>query len=143
MIPLLRDKYFWAALLAAFPFWVFHWLTYPPSDPIHFVAPNLVPFLMISIAYPVVEEIIFRGALQGYLIRRLVYKLPGPISSANISTSVAFASLHGIVLASSWSLLVFFPSLVYGYFRERTGGLIAPLLLHIFYNSGFFIVLAK
>jgi len=32
---------------------------------------------------------------------------------------------------------VFFPSLVFGYFKDRTGRLTAPILLHIFYNAGF------
>jgi len=83
---------------------------------------------------------VFRGAIQGYLIGRISWQIPGPASSANIATSFAFAALHGIVWANPWSLLVFFPSLVYGYFREKTGGLVAPIVLHAFYNAGFFLV---
>jgi membrane protease YdiL (CAAX protease family) len=33
---------------------------------------------------------------------------------------------------------VFFPSLVFGLFKDRTQRLLAPILLHVFYNAGYF-----
>ena len=81
------------------------------------------------LVYPVVEEIVFRGALQGWLLKKINRGL-GPVSAANGVTSIVFTLLHGLRWQSGFSLLVIFPSLVFGYFRERSNGLIAPILLH-------------
>lgn len=126
------------ALAAALPYWALIWWSQSPIDPLGYLLSNPGFFLMMAIAYPVVEEIVFRGAIQGYLLRKITRRAPGPISYANAITSIAFAALHGIIWSNPWSLSVFFPSLVYGYFRERTGGLVAPIILHAFYNAGFF-----
>ena len=100
MIPLRRDVQLGAAILAAPiawavlvwwqpPFWQPGW---PFSDPGR--------FLMLIAVYPALEEIVFRGALQGWL-----HKFSwggdsfGPITVANIVTSIVFAGLH--VLAHS------------------------------------------
>jgi membrane protease YdiL (CAAX protease family) len=32
------------------------------------------------------------------------------------------------------------PSRVFGFFRDRTGRLVAPIVLHIFYNAGFLLL---
>lgn len=128
--------------MAAFPFWAILWVLQPPTAPLSYLVSNPATFLMVAAAYPIVEEIVFRGAIQGYLIDNISWKIPGPVSAANTVTSIAFAALHGIVWANPWSFLVFFPSLLYGCFRERTGGLIAPIVLHAFYNAGFFLVTA-
>ncbi len=37
-----------------------------------------------------------------------------------------------------WAALVFFPSLVFGFFKDRTKHLVAPVILHVFYNAGYF-----
>jgi len=136
-----RDYQFWAALAAALPFWTLSWWLRPPFHPWSQLQANWLPALYIVLVYPVVEEIVFRGALQGWLMQKIHRQL-GPVSAANVLTSVAFTLMHGLRWQSGWSLLVFFPSLVFGYFRERSGALIAPILLHAFYNTGFFLVVS-
>lgn len=133
---------FWAALVAALPLWGLLWWLRPPAHPWLQLQANLWPAMMIVTVYPVLEEIVFRGALQGFLLRTIRCRLPGPVSTANLLTSIMFTVLHGLRWLTGWSLLVMFPSLVFGYFRERTGGLIASILLHAFYNAGLYLIIS-
>lgn len=127
--------------MAALPFWAWLWWLRPPLHPWLQLQANWWPALVIILVYPVVEEIVFRGALQGWLLTRVHQRL-GPISAANGLTSIVFTVLHGLRWLTGWSLLVILPSLVFGYFRERSGGLAAPILLHAFYNAGFYLIIS-
>lgn len=94
-------------------------------------------FLMPALVYPVLEEIAFRGLLQEVVRERLSRGSFGPLSHANLLTSLVFTALHFIYHPPVWALLVLFPSLVFGFFKDRTQSLTAPVILHVFYNSGF------
>ncbi len=71
------------------------------------------------------EEIFFRGFLMG--------------SMGNITVSLLFSLAHLIHFPIVNSLLVFFPSLIFGYVYVRSGSILAPILLHftanLFYSS--------
>ncbi|MEQ8798377.1 MAG: JDVT-CTERM system glutamic-type intramembrane protease [Salinisphaeraceae bacterium] len=95
---------------------------------------------MAILVYPVVEEWLFRGELQPRIGRKLIRRF-GPLSAANLVTSALFTALHLLFHPPGWALAVFLPSLVFGYFRDATGGLAAPMLLHGFYNACFFVLL--
>lgn len=95
---------------------------------------------MVILVYPVVEEWLFRGELQPWITRKLGWAV-GPLSAANLVTSALFTALHLLFHPPVWALAVFLPSLVFGYFRDATGGLAAPMLLHGFYNACFFVLL--
>ena len=90
---------------------------------------------MAVLVLPVLEEIVFRGFLQGWIARATRRAWRG-ISLANLLTSVCFAAAHLLTQAMLWAALVFFPSMIFGYFRERHEGLGTPILLHAFYNAG-------
>jgi membrane protease YdiL (CAAX protease family) len=49
---------------------------------------------------------------------------------------MAFATLHGLKQGGVLSWLTFFPSLVFGYCRERYGTLVPCIVLHATYNAG-------
>jgi len=94
--------------------------------------------LWIGLIYPVLEEYVFRGGLQAALYNNT--RLSGSwlgISCANIATSVFFAAVHLINQPPVWAMLVFFPSLVFGWMRDRYEGLHACIILHAIYNTGF------
>ncbi len=93
--------------------------------------------LLLVIVYPILEEIVFRGALQGWL-RRKSWGLRhrSGVTIANILTSIVFAAFHLMRRPNIWSAGVILPGLVFGFFRDRYGNLYAPMALHIFYNSG-------
>lgn len=133
-----RDPLFVVALSAGPLFWALLYALdtpvsgglWPLGDPLRFLVPALL--------YPVVEELLFRGVVQSEIHARLRPWRLGPLSHANILTSVLFAALHFIHHPPLWALSVVAPSLVFGYFRERSGGLAAPIALHVTYNSGYF-----
>lgn len=91
--------------------------------------------IIFCLSVAVVEEVIFRGGIQGWLLRRDSFKISLlGFSRANWLTSVLFAAAH------VWQhLLVLVPgylavSLVFGYFRERYKGILVPVALHAYYN---------
>jgi uncharacterized protein len=138
---LLRDPLLLAALGAALPVWavLVAWHGAPQPD---WILRDPARFVLFALVYPVLEELAFRGLVQGELLRRWPRRL-GVLSAANAATSVLFATAH-VLLRPSWlSAGTLLPSLVFGYFRERHGSLAAPIALHVFYNSGFLLLVSR
>jgi membrane protease YdiL (CAAX protease family) len=98
--------------------------------------------LLVSLVLwqPLVEELLFRGLLQGFLRRTPIGRraLAG-VSAANVITSLAFVGVHFVNQPPLWALGVFFPSLLFGYFRDRTDSVWPPLVLHVTFNTAFFL----
>jgi len=136
---LLGDQQFWVAILAALFFWVglYFWVD-------GFVAPQWplsMPwlFLTLVILYPLLEELSFRGFLQGYFSRQNWNRLMGGVlSSANILTSFLFCAFHFINHSPLWAMSVIVPSLIYGHFRDRYQDVLPAILLHSFFNLGYY-----
>ncbi|MDN5937271.1 MAG: JDVT-CTERM system glutamic-type intramembrane protease [Salinisphaera sp.] len=97
--------------------------------------------LLAILVYPLLEEWLFRGLLQPWIAGCFHHAL-GPLSAANALTSAAFAALHLLYHPPLWAAAVFLPSLVFGYFRERNGGVAAPVVLHGGYNAAYYLLLA-
>ena len=77
----------------------------------------------------------FRGLVQPGLRRAAWARRTAlRVSAANAMTSLLFAASHLVHHEPVWAAGVVVPSLVFGYFRERHGGLTAPLILHIAFN---------
>ncbi len=133
-----RDPLFLVALAAALIYWLslaaFNTLqpdlTWPLREPLRFLYPALL--------YPIVEEWIFRGFIQDFAHRRLKSWQLGPLSHANILTSLLFTGLHFFSHPPLWAAAVLVPSLIFGFFKDRSGSLGAPIALHVFYNAGYF-----
>ena len=135
---------FGAALLAAPLVWVgLFALTHPAID-VRWPIGAPIVFLMSALVYPVLEEIAFRGAAPGLLWKtRLAAVAFGPLSGPNLLTSAAFTGLH-ILLRPAWFTLgVIVPSLIFGYFRDRYRAVVPAIMLHIFYNAGFFLLFMR
>ena len=132
-----QDPLFYAALLTALLFWLALYFIQQPD--IQWRWPLLEPwqFFLPVLFYPVIEEVIFRGMVQDLAHDMISQHAFGPVSVANLLTSLLFTALHFLYHAPLWAALVFFPSLVFGFFKDRTGRLTAPILLHVFYNAGF------
>ncbi|MBU0621952.1 MAG: JDVT-CTERM system CAAX-type protease [Gammaproteobacteria bacterium] len=91
--------------------------------------------VMFCVAIAVLEEVIFRGGLQGWLLRRetMQHRAAG-LSRANWITSSLFAFAH-LWMHPAWLMPGYLGvSLVLGYFRERYQGILIPVLLHAWYN---------
>lgn len=88
---------------------------------------------------PILEEVIFRGIVQGELLRtRWGSRCRFGLSTANVVCSVAFTALHFLHHPPLWAAGVFVPSLLFGWLRERHHGVGAPLGLHMLFNLEFF-----
>ncbi|HQU15907.1 MAG: JDVT-CTERM system glutamic-type intramembrane protease MrtJ [Gammaproteobacteria bacterium] len=133
-----RDRQRVAAFAAGPLFWLLllAWgarvddLSWPLRSPVAFALPVFV--------FPALEEFVFRGGLQEWLRSRLGGAGLGGLSAANLLTSVVFAALHGFAHPPLWAALIFFPSLVFGYFMDRDRRLAVPIALHVFYNLGYY-----
>ncbi|TXD38939.1 CPBP family intramembrane metalloprotease [Lujinxingia vulgaris] len=102
---------------------------------------------LLLVALP--EEVFYRGYLQTRLAQRLRDEHDQPrqflgLSLANWLTSALFALGHllvpvgGAIIASRAA--VFFPSLIFGWMRERSGSIIAPTIFHACANMMVLIV---
>ena len=99
-------------------------------------------FLSIALWQPVFEELLFRGMVQGHLLQSMArQKTWFGLSTSNLLTSFLFSLAHLASHSVSWSLLVFVPSLCFGFVRDRFGSVYRSLALHAFYNAGYFLLL--
>mgnify|MGYP001561142861 CR=1 FL=1 len=98
-------------------------------------------FLVAVLWQPTVEELLFRGCLQGWLFTHEwgKHSFVG-ISIANLLTSVVFSGAHIATHSLPWALSMLFPSLLFGVLRDRSGSVFPPLVMHIFYNAGYFLL---
>jgi membrane protease YdiL (CAAX protease family) len=134
---LARDAQFWVALAAGPLVWSALRLLglLPPRDA------DLLVLAQLILLRPLVEEFVFRGAVQGWALGTSWGRCKvGPLTAANSVTAIAFAASHTLTQTPAWAAAVLLPGLVFGYFRERTGSLLAPFLLHAGYNAGFFLL---
>jgi len=123
-----HDKAFGIALLLPLPFW---WLFHAQGWQ---SAANVWMLLLVS---PLLEELAFRGTLQGLLLQsRWGVIRHGLISHANLLTAALFGLTHALLLGHSLALLTFFPGLLFGFFRERYQTLWPVIALHSYYNAG-------
>ena len=139
-VGFLGDFRFWLALSAGPAYWLGLVLIGGATVNQTLVLPVLTLVLLI-VVYPLLEEIVFRGALQGFLLEKpfLQRSLFG-LSIANLLTSVLFAVMHLFNHPPVFAFLVFFPSLVFGWARDRYTYLGASIALHAFYNAGYFLL---
>ena len=104
--------------------------------------PGRLWLIYMLIGAPFIEELAFRGAVQPMTHHFLpkVLHVKGPISTANVLTSILFAALH---LSSHRPLVaasIFLPSLVFGYLKDAFGGLALPITMHAWYNGVFLLM---
>jgi membrane protease YdiL (CAAX protease family) len=94
---------------------------------------NMMLVHLLLVALP--EELFFRGYLQRVFDEtrgRSVWLRLGPVvlTRSIVITSALFALGHLMVEPSPGRLAVFFPSLLFGALRDKSDGLVAPVILH-------------
>ncbi len=91
----------------------------------------LVGVQVLVVALP--EELFYRGWMQTSWARgatgRGVNVLGARLGAGFVWTQLLFAAGHLVVL-QPWRLATFFPGLLFGWLRARTGGIVAPVLVH-------------
>lgn len=97
--------------------------------------PLLALVQLLVVALP--EELFYRGFMQTAWARsaprRGVNVLGARLGAGFLWTQALFAVGHLVVL-EPWRLGTFFPALLFGWLRERTGGIAAPVVLHALSN---------
>jgi hypothetical protein len=99
---------------------------------------GLVAWQLLGVALP--EEVFFRGYVQGRLNILLGrnWRFPGTrVGPGLFITSVIFALSHYLTQPAPVRLLVLFPGLLFGYMRERSGSVAAPVIVHAAANCAF------
>jgi membrane protease YdiL (CAAX protease family) len=91
-------------------------------------------FLLNVIFYPIIEELSFRGIIQTSLSGISPQYIFRGITFSNVITSILFSAIHAIHNVPFLAVLVFFPSLIFGYFRDEYGSVFPSIFLHSFYN---------
>ncbi|MBI5462384.1 MAG: JDVT-CTERM system CAAX-type protease [Gammaproteobacteria bacterium] len=144
MRRLLHDAPFRWAVVAAALVWLLGYFVFAPEPEWAWPIRHPRDALYLGVLYPCIEELLFRGLLQGYLLEqpRLQRRWYG-LTHANLVTSALFTLLHFLAHPPLAALAVLVPSLIFGYFRDRHGSLHAPILLHVYYNLGYFWIFAS
>jgi membrane protease YdiL (CAAX protease family) len=86
---------------------------------------------------PVLEELVFRGGIQGALERTRFGASAAlrDVSVGNLMTSVLFSAAH-LIAAPAWLAAgVFLPSLVFGRLKQLYPSLVPAMLVHAWYNA--------
>lgn len=134
---LLRDRHFLLALAAGPAFWAGLWL-YLGEVPGP-AREALGPLLYLVVVTPVLEELAFRGALQGWMLDYTWGRgRSGPFTRANLAVSCLFTAIHFAYHPPLWAIAVIIPSLLFGHLRDRTGSVVPAMLVHAWYNAGYF-----
>lgn len=137
--PFYCDRQFVLALLAGMVVWLAFWLVFPGLLQAVPLCANVPLLLSLVLWQPVLEELLFRGVVQGQF-RLGVWggEKRWGMTHANLLTSVLFVFAHAFYQPPLWAVAVFVPSLVFGYFRDRYGNIYPSMALHVYYNTGFF-----
>ncbi len=139
---ILRDWQFYLCLGLAPITWLCLALLVPMRDDFVGLLNNSLQLVMLVAVYPILEEVVFRGLILDGLSRWTKGRHYGLLTEANFLTSILFVLAHLIYQPWLWALLVFFPSIVFGYMKERHHSLLPPIVLHSFYNFGFILFFA-
>jgi membrane protease YdiL (CAAX protease family) len=134
----LKDPFIWIIIIIACLFWLLLSFYFPITNDLQWPLRTPWIFILPVIIYPILEETVFRGAIMEFFHK----KVPGMIifflSKSNIITSVIFSMLHFFYHPPLWAAAVFIPSLVFGILKERYQSLVPPILIHIFFNAGYY-----
>ena len=99
------------------------------------------PWWLLFIIAPVLEELVFRGLLQGEFGRTKWGKLQRfGVSFANVLTSALFVLAHGLRMGlGAWTVLL--PSLILGWLKDRCGSVVPCIVVHALFNAGLVLAL--
>ena len=108
-------------------------------DPAASVLAGATAWLGALALQPLVEETMFRGLVQGTLLRTgFGRRRAAGVSVANALASAAFVGIHFVHHTPSWALATAPASLALGWLREHRRSTWTAILLHGVFNAEFF-----
>jgi membrane protease YdiL (CAAX protease family) len=125
VLPLFAVLLVGGARLAGIP------ASFEPRLPPGFALAVVVQFLVVALP----EELFYRGFMQTSWGRKGPSRrlLGAEIGAGFLATQALFAAGH-LVTLQPWRLATFFPGLLFGWLRARTGGVVAPAVAHALSN---------
>jgi uncharacterized protein len=100
--------------------------------------PGFHTLLLLALWQPLIEELLFRGVLQGALLkRRWARQRICGLTLANLLASLLFVLAHLFHQTPLWAGAVLLPSLIFGHFRDRHHHIYPSMVLHATYNAWF------
>ena len=136
-----HETWFLLPLGGAIPFWIMLWW-HGAGHSTQWTWQTALLYLSLSVWRPFCEELGFRGLLQGMLLDHAPYRFQiGPLSLANLLTTVAFGIAHLPGHPLPWVAGIFAVSLLLGYARDRTASILPAIVWHSYFNAGYFFVL--
>lgn len=135
-----RDPWVLTGLIGAPLFWACLW-SLSRGHPVASGALSPGVLLSVILWQPIVEELCFRGVIQGLLLARTQARsLVRPLTLANAITSLFFGSAHLLTHPWFWTLGIFAVSLYLGLIRDGTDSLYPTIGFHIYFNAGYFLL---
>lgn len=135
-----QDPLIKAGFVVAPLFWFALYFISPPQGSQAWLLVAPLWYLKLALLYPILEELVFRGLVQSQIFNVLRKVKLGPFTWANIGASVVFCGFHFLSHAPIWAGLVIIPSLYFGYLKDKYHSLKQPILMHVFFNAGYFLI---
>ena len=89
--------------------------------------------LLLILVSPLLEEIVFRGLVQDFLLKKIKYKYV-----AFVGVNVLFVLIHiDKNTGSIYLIFLFICGIIFSVVKEKSGRLLYAILLHTYYNSLF------
>ena len=133
------DPHYWVAMILGPCVWLLLWFILGQPS----LSGASVQLLLYGVVlYPVLEELAFRGFLQTWLLEKKLFRTAAfsGITRANLATSFLFAAFHLFNQPPIWAAMIFAPSLVFGYLRDRYEAVSPSIIVHAWYNLGFLLL---
>jgi uncharacterized protein len=133
-----------ASIAVLIPFYAVFFMIYPMKWGLmgvfsrNLIGVALAQFLVVAIP----EEFFFRGFLQTELdsaSARKVRILGADVGFGWPAVAIIFAVAHIITMPIPFRFMVFFPALLFGWVRARTGSLLYAAIMHAIFNITFLI----
>ena len=135
---LLRDRLWWLVVASGLGCAAGIWIG-TGLDPGTAVPRDLLYWTGVVIWQPLVEELLFRGLIQGVLLDSKPLRIRFmQLSLANGVTSLLFVGAHFVFHPPGWAIAVLLPSLVLGWLRERHDSTWSAVITHMIFNLEFF-----
>ena len=133
-------KFFAAVLAGVIALFIIH--QFAPKLFISRYSVDAVLVFNVLLWYPLLEETMFRGVIQGQL-RKKKWALSTVLNLtvANWLTSIIFVGFHFFYHPPVVALLILVPSLIFGYFRDLYKSILPSLVLHVTYNLLFLVLI--
>ena len=140
LIKSLKDPLIISGFIFAPIFWLVLYFVSPPADDRTWLLFAPIWYFKLVFIFPILEEMVFRGLVQTTIFGFLRKIKLGPLTLSNIIASFAYFSFNAMNNVPMWLGMILIPSLFFGYLKDKYHTLKQPILMHAYFNAGFFLI---